>query len=132
VDFSGRWRLNSAAGNPPSQSNNEQIWDVTQTATELTLRVLVNGREVSTHTWSLGGPPISAPRDGFESTTTAMLGNGELLISGKGLSGSGTEMEVKEQWLIDPITKTLRVAKVNSTVGTTFSRQLVFERVAER
>jgi hypothetical protein len=132
IDFSGKWRVNPTAGNPPSQSSNEQIWDIAQTATELRLRVVVNGREVSLHTWPLGGPPISARRDGLESTTTATVGNGELVIAGKGTSGTGAEMDIREQWVIDPSTNTLRVAKVNSTVATSFTRQLVLERVADR
>ena len=132
IDFSGKWKVNPTAGNPPSQSSNEQIWEIAQTATELRLRIVVNGREVSLYTWPLGGPPLSARRDGFESSTTAAVGNGELIIAGKGTSATGEEIDIREQWVIDPSNKTLRVAKVNSTVATSFTRQLVLERVADR
>ena len=132
TDFSGQWRVNHAAGNPPSPSTSEQIWEVTQTATELRLRLSVNGRETSTQLWPLGGPAVATRRDGIEALTTATLGAGELVISGKGTTATGTETEVKEHWLIDPTTKSLRIAKVLTTGGSTLTRHLVLERVPNR
>ena len=130
VDFSGQWKVNHAAGNPPSPSTSEQIWDIAQTATELRLRVIANGRDVSTHTWPLNGPPVSARRDGLETTTAAALSNGEVRISGTAISAAGTPVDIQEHWMIDPATKALRVAKLMSSSSSTFSRHLVLKRVA--
>lgn len=129
VDFSGRWKVNHSAGNPPSQSNSEQIWEITQTPSELRLRVVVNGREVSLYTWPLGGPAISTRRDGLDSMTTATLQQSALLISGKSVAGAGVETDLEEHWAIDATSKALRVAKVLRTDATTFRREIVLERV---
>jgi hypothetical protein len=129
TDFSGQWRVNHAAGNPPGRGA-EQIWNVTQTANDLTVHVVVNGREVSAHTWRLGGPPIDARRDSMDTTTTAVLDKGELLITGEGTATTGVKVEIREQWLIDPATSQLRVAKISTMGGATMSRHLVLDRVA--
>lgn len=129
VDFSGQWKVNHAAGNPPSPSKSEQIWDITQSTTELRVRVIANGREVSSHTWPLNGPPVSARRDGLEMTTAAAFAEGEVRIAGTAISAAGTPVDVQEHWVIDPETKALRVAKVISNSASTFSRHLVLERV---
>lgn len=130
VDFSGKWKVNHAAGDPPSGSTAEQIWDIAQSANELRIRVVVNGREVSSHTWPLNGPPIAARRDGLEMTTSAAVANGEMRITGTAISKAGTPTDVQEHWVLDPETKALRVAKVLSNGASTFSRHLVLERVA--
>ncbi len=131
TDFSGRWRVNHTAGDPPGKGA-EQIWDVTQTASALTVRLLVNGEERSTYTWSLGGPPIATQRDSFATVTSASLGNGELVISGEATSPTGMKMRVTEQWIIDPDAKVLRVAKVfTDDIATTMRRSLVLDRVVK-
>ena len=128
VDFSGKWKVNHAAGDPPSGSTAEQIWDIAQSANELRIRVIVNGREVSAHTWPLNGPPVSARRDGLEMTTSVAIA--KIRITGTATSKAGTPMDVQEHWLLDPETKAFRVAKVMSNGASTFSRHLVLERVA--
>jgi hypothetical protein len=131
IDFSGQWRVNHAAGDPPGKGA-EQIWDVTQTASALTVRLIVNGQERSTYTWPLGGPPIATQRDAFATITSATLGNGELVISGEGTSGTGMKMRLTEQWIIDPDARVLRVSKVfTDDIATTFRRSLVLERVVK-
>lgn len=130
TDFSGRWRVNPAAGFPPSQSSNEEIWLVTQTSTEFEVRTTINGREVSVYSWRFGAPPTVMRRDNMDSMTTVALGSGELVIAGEGTFPTGVKGEVREQWVIDPATKALRVLKVTTMAGGTMSRQLVLERVA--
>jgi hypothetical protein len=134
ADFTGRWRVNHAAGDPPSTSTAEQLWEVTQTATELRLRLVVNGREVSSHTWPLGGAPIATRRDSIEAMTSVTVNQGELVIAGSGTTGTGVAAEIKEQWVIDPATKNLRVAKIHTVGpgGTTLTRRLVLEKMIDR
>jgi hypothetical protein len=129
-DFTGQWRVNHAAGEPPSRSTVEQIWDVTQTPTELTVRVLVNGREASSQTWPLDGRAVPTTRDNIPATTSVTIGKGELVIAGSGTPQPGVTTDIREQWLIDPATKSLRVLKVMSTPASTFTRRLVLDPVA--
>lgn len=129
--FTGTWRLNQAAGDPPSRGTNEILFDVSQTATDLTLRLITNGAERSRVTWPLDGRAIEVKRDGFAESTSVAIGKGELVITGSRQTADGGKADYREHWLLDPATKSLRVSKISSTIATTFSQRLVLDPVAK-
>ena len=130
LNFTGAWRVNHAAGDPPSRSTVDLVWDVTQTAAALTVRTLVNGKETSSYTWPLDGTAVPTNRDNIPASTSVTIGNGELIIAGTGTPSPGFTAEIREQWLIDPATKSLRVVRVISSPATTFTRRLVLDPIA--